>query len=286
LPVAVLIVNYETYDDLDRALTSLAPFLRPDDEVVVIDQASRPGGLDVVARRHPRTVFVPSPVNVGFAAGVNLAARSSSAPFLMWLNPDTEMRDPVVEHLEAWLIHHPETGVVAPRVLNEDGSVQPSARRFPGMSTAIAGRSSWLSARFPENWLTRWNLPARRAVRPVRVDWVAGACAMTPRHVFEALGGLDESFFMYWEDADYCRRAASQGWTCVYQPGVAVRHAGGRSVARDPAPAIRAFHASAFRYYRKHAGPIGRLLSPVARIGLLVLGEFHARRAARARPPA
>jgi GT2 family glycosyltransferase len=275
----VLIVNYQVYEDLDRALTSLTPFLRPGDEVVVVDQACRADRLAEVARRHPRVSLVPSAQNVGFSAGVNRAARASTAPLLFLLNPDTVVEGPAIDQLEAWLRDHPDTGVVGPRVLNEDGSIQGSARRFPGPTAALAGRSTWLTARFPGNWLSRWNLPAQEATGPVDVDWVAGSCLMTRRGVFEQLGGFDESFFLYWEDADYCRRAKSSGWRCVYLPTVSVRHVAGRSAALNPERAIRAFHDSAFTFFRKHAGPVGRLLAPLAWVGLRVRGKVHARRA-------
>ena len=277
----MLVVNYHVYEELDRALSSMEPFLRSGDEMVVVDQESHAGRMDGVRRRHPRAAFVPTERNVGFAAGVNLAARASAAPFLLLLNPDSVMEEPVIERLERYLLDHPRVGIVGPRVLNEDGTLQASARRFPGLSTALAGRSSWLTRRFPGNWLSQWNLPAQRSGEPAPVDWIAGSCLMTRRSLFDALNGLDESFFLYWEDADFCRRAAAQGWQRVYWPVVSVRHAGGRSAASNPAPAIRAFHASAFRLYEKHAGRLGRVLAPLARFGLWLRGEWLARRAQR-----
>ena len=216
LPVAVLLVNYQVYEDLAQALASLERFLRAEDEVVVVDQLSNPERLAVIERRHPGVRFVPTTENVGFAAGVNLAARRSSAPNLLLLNPDTVLEGPAIETLERWLSHHPDTAIVAPRVLNADNTVQASARRFPSLSTALAGRSTWLTRRFPGNWLSRRNLPAQLATTPMDVDWVAGSCLMTRRDVFDRLSGFDESFFLYWEDADYCHRATRAGWRCVY----------------------------------------------------------------------
>jgi GT2 family glycosyltransferase len=159
--------------------------------------------------------------------------------------------------------------------------VQASARRFPDLTTAIAGRSTWLTRHFPDNWLTRHNLPARTADRPQTVDWLAGSCLLTRRDLFERLGGLDEGFFLYWEDADYCRRAAALGFGCTYLPTVSVRHAVGRSAALNPATAIRAFHASAYRMFAKHAGPLGRLSAPIVRLALWTRGEVLARGALR-----
>ena len=277
----MLVVNYHVYEELDGALASVERFLRPGDEVVVVDQESEAGRAEEVGRKHPRVTFVPTEHNVGFAAGVNLAARASTASHLLFLNPDSVMDDPVIERLERYLVDHPAVGVVGPRVLNQDGTIQASARRFPGVTTALAGRSTWLTRRFPRNWLSQWNLPARDTAAPMAVDWIAGSCLMTRRSLFDALNGLDESFFLYWEDADFCRRVVDRGWQCVYLPVGSIRHTGGRSTASSPGPAIRAFHASAFRLYEKHAGLLGRVLAPLVRFALWSRGEWLARQAER-----
>ena len=281
LSVAVLVVNYHVYEELDGALASVERFLRPGDEVVVVDQESEAGRAEEVSRRHPRVTFVPTEHNVGFAAGVNLAARASTASHLLFLNPDSVMDNPVIERLERYLVNHPAVGVVGPRVLNQDGAVRRRRGDFRASRRALAGRSTWLTTRFPGNWLSRWNLPARDTAAPMAVDWIAGSCLMTRRSLFDALNGLDESFFLYWEDADFCRRAVDGGWQCVYLPVGSIRHTGGRSTASSPGPAIRAFHASAFRLYQKHAGPLGRVFAPLARFALWSRGEWLARKAER-----
>jgi GT2 family glycosyltransferase len=276
--VAVLIVNYRGYANLDRALGSLVPFLSAEDRVVVVDQVSDRQAIAAIRQSHPRVEVVELDENVGFAAGINAAASRTREPWLLWLNPDATVESPIVRALETYLQSHPNVGVVGPRVLNADGTVQGSARRFPDPTTAIAGRSTWLSAKFPNNVLTRRNLPARQAVDPVAVDWLAGSCLMTRRDLFDELGGLDEQFFMYWEDADYCRRVWKAGLTCVYLPSVWVRHIGGASAALNQRRAIRAFHASAGRLFAKHAGTAGRLMTPAVRLGLWVRGELKALR--------
>ena len=279
LPSAVLIVNYLVYEDLDRALASLEPWLAADDEIVVVDQASDPARLADAQVRHPRVRWVPNRENTGFAAGVNLAARQTNAPHLLLLNPDTVVEGDIMSVLSEWLATHPDVGVVGPRVLNDDGSVQPSARRFPGLSTVFGGRSTWLTRHFPGNWLSERNLPGRESGAPIVVDWIAGSCLMTRREVFDRAGGFDEGFFLYWEDADFCRRVSGLGLRSVYLPRVVVRHVGGRSAERDPGPAIRAFHRSAYRLSQKYAGPVGRVLAPAIRVGLWARGELRARRA-------
>ena len=278
MAVSVLIVNFRVYDELDRSLTALQPFLADDDEVVVIDNESDAARLRAFLEKHPRVRAVPSAGNIGFAAGVNLAARQAHHPYLLVLNPDTIARGPIVRGLEAWLRDHPDTGVVGPRVFNPDGTVQPSARRFPGLTTAIGGRSSWLTGRFPNNWATRRNLLGLAGSDPIDVDWIAGSCFMTTRTAFDALGGFDEQFFLYWEDADYCRRLKRAGLKSTYLPAVSVQHTGGRSSVLVPRLAIRAFHHSALHLYLKHGGALTRLTAPLAMAAMRLRMEWQMRR--------
>jgi len=280
-PVAVVIVNFRVYEELDRALVSVAAVTGPTDEVVVFDQVSDASSVAQVSARHPQVAWLVSHENVGFAAAVNRAVRQTTTPNILLLNPDAVAGDGLVDALASWLATYPACGMVGPRIFDEDGTVQASARRFPDFSTAIAGRSTWLSARFPDNWLTRRNLLARDTDGAMTVDWLAGSCFMVRRELFDRLGGFDEGFFLYWEDADLAWRARDLGHTCTYLPSVSVRHVGGRSAARDPSFAIRAFHRSAYRLFTKRSGLPGRLVAPLVRLGLWARGEWHARRAAR-----
>jgi GT2 family glycosyltransferase len=298
LRTAVLIVNYRTYSDLSRCLDSLAPHLGAGDELVVVDYESDLVSLNAAIKRigpsplvawgppaaktesvnHPvRVVAVPRADNLGFAAGVNLAAEQANAPYLLLLNPDAVFEGPVSQILESWLADHPDVGVAGPKVVNADGSLQATARRFPDVTTWFGGRSTWLTRQFPGNWFSRRNLVGRDADLPIDVDWISGACLMTRRELFRHLGGFDEAFFMYWEDADYCRRVAKAGYRRTYVPLASVRHAAGQAAAHEPAAAIRAFHRSAYRMYWKHASAWGRLVGPFVRWGLWFRGELKAR---------
>lgn len=273
MSTAVLIVNYRTYTHLARCLASLMPYLERDDEVVVVDYESDERTLAAAIPSDSRIVQLRRRDNRGFAAGVNLAAAASRAPFLLLLNPDAMLQEPVVRELEAWLAAHPDVGAAGPRVLNEDGTVQPSARRFPDITTALGGRTTWWTKTFPRNWISRRNLIAIDGTTPTDVDWVSGSCLMTRRDVFDRVGGFDEAFFLYWEDADYCRRLASAGFRSTFVPTVTVRHATGQSAEFRLPESIRAFHRSAYLLYMKHAGAFGRLLAPVVRAGLWLRGE-------------
>ena len=166
MSTAVVIVNYRTYGELSRCFASLIPQLASDDEVVVVDYQTDREALARAIDGRPGVASIPRPDNLGFAAGVNLAAARTRAPFLMLLNPDTIMEGPVIRGLESYLSAHPDVGVAGARVLNLDGTVQPTARRFPDATTLLGGRSTWLTNRFPDNWFSRRNLIGLQNIIP------------------------------------------------------------------------------------------------------------------------
>jgi GT2 family glycosyltransferase len=277
--VSVVIVNYQSYEELDACLRSLDQ-VSGSLSVVVVDYDSDARAADELSCRFPGIQLVRQPGNDGFAAGVNTGARATKSPFLLLLNPDCVLERDTCGRLTDWLEAHPDVAVAGPRIRNADGSLQPSARRFPDLTTAIAGRSSWLTKVLPGNPISRHNLPAREPslTTPVDVDWVSGACMLVRRDAFEAVGGLDEGFFLYWEDADFCRRLKHAGWRTAYVPSVGALHIGGRSSRHAAHASLEAFHRSALRLYRKHAGPAGQLLTPLVFAGLQLRLAYMKRR--------
>jgi N-acetylglucosaminyl-diphospho-decaprenol L-rhamnosyltransferase len=277
---AVLIVGFHTYDEIERCVASIEAY-EPDVDVIVVDHDADPVRGRELSAAHPRVTYEPFRENRGFAAGINRAARRTTSPLLVILNPDVELRAPVVPTLAACLASHPNAAIVGGLVREADGRVQASARRFPDLSTAFGGRTSWLTRVLPGNPLTRRNLsPTNLEAGCAEVDWVTGAFMMVRRDVFELLGGFDERFFMYWEDADLCQRALRSGWKTMYEPRAEVIHFTGRASRHAPMRSQVAFHRSVFHYYWKHAGFIGRVLSPlvaaalVTRVCLRLVGQY------------
>ena len=269
--VAIVIVNYRSYPELHGCLASLERGTAAV-QTIVVDQQSDPAGAASIAERFPHVLLVRMDRNTGFAAGVNRGAREARAPYLLLLNPDTVVEPDLCEWLPDWMDAHRDVGVAAPRLQNEDGSIQASARRFPDYTTAIAGRSSWLTRALPGNALSRRNLPGLDAASGsvMDVDWVSGACMMIRRDVFDAVGGMDEGFFLYWEDADFCRRASRAGWRTVYCPTLGAIHTGGRSSRHASDASLLAFHRSAFRLFWKHGSTTERLIAPIVFMGLRI----------------
>jgi GT2 family glycosyltransferase len=265
----VIIVNYRSYDELTRCLASLEPSRSHLEQVVVVDHESNLDAASHIAKTFPWVRVVERSTNEGFATGVNLGVRETRAPFILLLNPDCVIAEQDLTRLMAFAQQRSQAAIVGPRILNADGTVQGSARRFPGITTAFAGRSSWLTRRFPNNPLSRRNLPALDAQQtPLDVDWVSGACMLVRRNALEQVGGMDERFFLYWEDADLCRRLTDVGWRVLYFPGATIVHAGGRSSIHAYRESLYAFHRSALFLFRKHAGGPARLFEPLVYVAL------------------
>jgi GT2 family glycosyltransferase len=262
--VDLVIVNYRSYEELTRCLASLEPSRAILNRVTIVDHESDLAAAARVSSRFPWVTMLERTTNEGFATGVNLGVRGSSAPFLLLLNPDCVAGGEAIAGLVTFAESRPDAAVIGPRILNADGSVQGSARRFPGLSTFVAGRSSWLTRTFPNNPLSRWNLPGRaESGGTISVDWLSGACMLIRRAAFEQVGGMDERFFLYWEDADFCRRLSQRGWRIVYFPAVSVTHVGGRSSIHAYRESLAAFHASAYILFRKHASWTLQALAPL-----------------------
>ena len=265
---SVIIVNYHAYPELTACLESLARQTLSSIEIILVDHDSDADAATAVSRRFPAVHLVPIATNPGFAAGINRGAALARGAYLWLLNPDAVAEPDACRTLIDWMDAHLDVAVAGSLVRDRDGSIQGSARRFPGFTTSIAGRASWLTRFFPGNPLSRMNVLTRPGViAPVDVDWVSGASMMVRRDAFVAVSGMDEGFFLYWEDADLCFRLKRAGWRTVYCPLASVTHLCGRSSRSSPA-SIVAFHRSAYRYFTKHAGAALRLARPLVYAGL------------------
>jgi hypothetical protein len=228
--LSVLIVTYNNAPLIDDLLAGLAAQLATlDAEVVLVDNASHDGTADAVAARHPGVRLLRSATNLGFAAANNLAAAQARGRVLLLLNPDALPEPGTVARGLALAEAHPDVGLAGARLLDPAGATQPSARMFPSPAQELIVLSG-LAAKFPRSrWLGRldrgWADPAQAAA----VDWVPGAFVLMRRALFDALGGFDERFFLYYEEVDLCRRVQAAGYRVMYWPELRVRHIGGVS---------------------------------------------------------
>lgn len=258
--MSAVLVNYNAGPELRRALRSIADeFGASEWEAVVVDNASSDGSGAIVEEFAPNARLLRNERNVGFATAVNQGLAASTAPLVLIMNPDCRLVAGAAASLEAELDGYGACAIVGPRVLNPDGSVQGSARGDPDMLTGLFGRSAFLRRLLPDLPVSRRNVVTPDAVqsgdRSTVVDWVSGACMLARREALEKVGGFDERYFLYWEDADLCRRLRAVGYHVRYVPGAAAIHRVGQSSRTARASAIRAFHASAYLYYATHVAP-------------------------------
>jgi N-acetylglucosaminyl-diphospho-decaprenol L-rhamnosyltransferase len=250
---AVVIVNYASWPLTVRCVESLYETGYPGFEVVVVDN-DRPGSPGV-----PQPVrVIRNKENAGVARAWNQGISASTGEIVVLLNPDTTVGQDFFERVETFFEENPPAGVAGPKILDDDGTLQLSARREVSMISGVFGRTSLLTRLFPRSALVKSQFPAVAEVSvPTSVDWVSGACMALRRRILEEIGPLDERFFMYFEDADLCRRAREAGWSVYYLPHVEVIHRAGGSTRSRPR-AIWRLHKSAFLYHRKHGdhGPL------------------------------
>ena len=269
-PIDIVIVNYNSTDHLLNCLMSIRDVLSGTPARIHIQDNGSVDGVDRVEALFPEVILTKNTRNLGFAKAVNRGMAQGVAPYLLILNPDTVVSGGFFESVLAYMEENPDTGILGPKIRNRDGSVQGSARAFPTPLTALFGRNSILSRFFPGNPITRKNLLTADSdgVSPMDVDWVSGASIIVRRKAVEDVGPLDERFFMYWEDADWCRRMWQKGWKVVYFPRAEVAHYVGASSDTLLTRSQLEFHKSTYRLFVKYNRPSRRFLNPIAFLGL------------------
>jgi GT2 family glycosyltransferase len=275
----IVIVNYRTDQLLIGCLASLEKASAGlETEVVVVDN-SRSLAAAGFAGRFPGVTLLESRENVGFARACNEGIRRARGRHVLLLNPDTVVHEGAIAALVRYLDAHPDVGVVGARLLDPDGSLQYSCRRFPGYLTIFFGRYALLTRLLPGNAASRDYLYLDWDHRtPREVDWVSGACLMARREALTAVGGLDDGYFLFVEDMDLCRRIRDAGWRVAYVPDAVVTHRVGISRGPVPPRIIWARHRAMLRYVRKHFRARWPMVVLVAaalalRAGLLVAGQ-------------
>lgn len=271
--LAVVIVNFNTGDYLERCLASLEAH-RGDIgiDVLVIDNASHDGSHTRAVERHSWTRLIENPRNVYLSPAWNQGIRETSAPFVLLLNPDTEWLEGTLADYVRVARGHSNAGIVGPLVRDPDGTVYPSGRPFPSVVDAVG--HAFLGAFLPRNPFTRryhmegWDRTTER-----EVDWVSGCCMLFPREALEQVGGLDEGFPLYGEELDVATRLRGAGWTVVFTPEVEIVHEIGVSTGRSRRTHL--MHSmSIYRYYRKHrARGWRRVTLPFAWLALRLRAE-------------
>jgi GT2 family glycosyltransferase len=264
--VAVVIASFNSRQTLPACLDSLARSSRLPLEVVVVDNASTDGSAEA-ARCHPLGARVAvNASNLGFASACNRGLGETRAAFVLFLNPDATVAAGAVEEMAAILEARPDVAAVGPRTRGVDGTIQVSTGPDLTLRSERRQRRLVIGVRRRDPRILREaeDLHAREH----ETDWVSAACLMARREAVAAVGGFDEGFFLYEEDADLCRRLRAAGWRVLFTPAAEVRHALGHSMAQASGRARVEYHRSHLRYYRKH-----NRASSCALLRLLILGR-------------
>ncbi len=250
--LAIVIVSYNARDDLARTLESLtnAP-PTTSHEIVVVDNASTDGGPHVVRSRFPRVRLIPAGGNVGFARANNLGIRSIASDLVLLLNPDTIVPPGAIDRLVERVDASPEVAIAGPRIVDEHGRAELSMGG-PVNPWREAGRKFVLRLDAQGNAAARRWI-AREASRERDVEWVTAACLLVRRTDAEAVGLLDERYFLYMEDVDFCAAVRARGRRVLFTPVAEIVHRRGRSGAAERGRVRAAWHESHLAFYRKHA---------------------------------
>ena len=256
LELSAVVVSYNTREmtldclrTLDAELRGLAA------EIIVVDNASHDGSVAAIRAEFPQVRVIASEANLGFGAANNRAMQEARGRLFLLLNSDAFPRPGAIRGLVQYLEEHPDTGAVGPRLLNADGTLQPSCFRFPTPRQSWV-ENLWITTLFPaHSWLGDYRRWAHDSAR--QVEWIVGACMLVRREVVEQVGGFDEAFFLYAEETDWQRRIRDGGWEIAFTPTAEVTHLGGASGASERVRVNGNFFDSLDRYERKHHGLAG-----------------------------
>ena len=271
MDLSYIIVNYRSSRDLVACLHSiLASDFKGSFEILVVDNSEGDSGIAIVEKMFPQIQLTINPVNAGFAGANNQAARQAQGRHLFFINPDVELSPDTTRLLSEYLDAHPGTGAVGPKVLDPDGTLQYSCRRFPTLWSGLFNRYSLLTRLFPDNRFTREYLMTDWDHSSVRtVDWISGCCFMTPRDAFIESDMFDEQYFLFIEDVDLCRTLSGRGHDVVYNPETTILHRISSSNQRIPFKCVVKQHQGMSYYHRKYME--GNLLSRTILDGLIAV---------------
>lgn len=254
--VSAIVVSYNTREMTLNCLRALYADLGDlPAEVWVVDNASTDGSVGAIRAAFPQVRLIANERNLGFGAANNQAMAQASGAYFLLLNSDAFLRPGAIAALTTHMREHPHTAAVGPRLLNADGSLQRSCHRFPSPGRAWL-ENLWVSAALPRHPMLddyrRWAHNAPRIV-----DFVSGACLLVRRVAYEQVGGFDERFFMYAEEADWQRRMTQEGAQVAFTPLAQVTHLAGASGLHERKRVRGYFFASMDYYEWKHHGPVG-----------------------------
>lgn len=252
---SILIVNWNTKDLLLQCLRSIIPQLQTRQfEIVIVDNASTDGSAQSFREAYPSAIVIENPTNIGFAAANNRGLKSCTGRYVLLVNSDVIVRDGCIAALWDFMEKHIEVGLVGPKVLNPDLTIQESCREFPTLWNSLC-RAFALDTAFPKSRLFSRQLMRYWSHDETRtVDILSGCFWMARQNALQSVGPLDERFFMYAEDKDWCKTFWERGWKVVYHPKAQAIHYAAASSSRDPVRFYVEMQRANLLYWKKHSG--------------------------------
>jgi len=259
--LSVIVISWNVKKLLHRALASIYASWgeSPGLEVIVVDNASSDTSVAMVQEDFPQAYLIINQTNLGYPAGCNQGLAVASGQYLLILNPDTEIIKDALATLVQYMDLHPQVGMVGPMLIYPDGMHQSSRRRFPTLPILFL-ESTWLEKFTPLKHIKNYYLQDIPDTITQEVDWVTGAAMLVRRGVWLQIGGLDEGFFMYSEELDWCKRIKNEGWNIMYVPQATIIHHEGKSSEQVAAERHIYFQSSKIRYTRIYHGNVAAIL--------------------------
>jgi GT2 family glycosyltransferase len=263
MDLSVIIVNWNTRDLLCQCIDSLIQTINKiDTEILVVDNGSSDGSGDMVRERFPGVKLIENRRNLGFARANNQAMALAKGRYFLLLNPDTQVKEGALEKILSFMDTHLETGIAGGQLLNSSGTKQNSVANFPSLATELLNKRflRWL---FPEKFPGK----ERTYHDPIDVDSVIGACMMVRRTAIEQVGLLDEDYFLFLEETDWCYRMKKAGWKVYHMPTAEILHFQGKSAETEKGKARIEYYRSRYHYFKKNKGSFQ---STILLIGLII----------------
>ncbi|MBZ0220322.1 MAG: glycosyltransferase family 2 protein [Candidatus Methylomirabilis sp.] len=260
--VSFVIVNWNTKDLLRDCLESIRKTVRIPFETWVVDNGSSDGSVRMVRERFPEVKLIQNAENLGFARANNLALKRISGKYAVLLNSDTVLKENAIESLVDCMEMNPRAGVCGGSLLNEDGSMQNSIANFPTLATELLNKSI-LRRLFPKRFPGKENGAARGIQQ---VESIVGACMVVRKKAMEEAGLLDEDYFFFLEETDWCLRFREKGWDVLHNPAAEIYHLQGGSARKVPVRARTEYWRSRYIFFRKNRS---RMSYAVLKAGLV-----------------
>ena len=251
--LSIIIVSWNVCDYLVDCIESILKNCRLlQYEIIVIDNASTDGTVDLIKNKYPGLILIINDTNKGFAYANNQGIRQARGRYLLFLNPDTIIKPDAVEKMLTFLEQNKDVGAIGPRLLNKDLTIQHSVRTFPTFRGALYRHTILRYFGLFKNHHEKWRMKDFKSDRLTDVDQLMGAAILAEKDLVLKMGGFDERFFMYYEEADFCYRIKKAGYRIVYFPDASIIHLGGKSARQIPFRKKIMAIRSLLRFFGKH----------------------------------